>query len=298
MSGATLQIGAATVRDQTVVMRPYPAEVPEMDCIIGLGPLKAYVVEFDYGTPELRLFDAKSFKPSEDAATISFRIDRSIPIADVSVTFEDGYKVTASMALDTGAGFYAGVLMPRFVQEHRVMEYVDKTARRPDRPSGTGGELSILSTRPSKLGLGSIEMNGPVVGMIETESAGIFWDGLLGAGFFRRFTAAFDLSRGQLHLMPTSASGNPQVFDASGVGFRRNVGDGTYAVDMVLRATPAAAAGLQEGDVLESIDGIAAKKLDPIEIAQRLSRAGQPCELSLQRGGDVRRVTLHLMKRL
>lgn len=296
MHGATIQIGDITLREQTIVMRPYPREVPDMDCVLGTGLLRNYIVEFDYSTPAVRLYDPEQFAPPERAMVIPFRLDRNTPVGEATIEFGDGAKLTASLALDTGAAFYTSVLMPRFIAKSNVRQHAARTARRPDHPKGTGGEVSVLSTRPARIRFGESTVEGPILGLVETESAGFPWDGLLGSAFFSRFTSSFDYPNRRLYLIPNQNAAARSDFDASGVGFERR--DDAYVVDVVLPDTPASAAGLQEGEVLISIDGVPAGHLDPVELRHRLSRGGKECRLLLRHDNSEHVTILHLADRL
>lgn len=153
-----------------------------------------------------------------------------------------------------------------------------------------------FAARTPSLELGHVRVGDSVVGIIHTESPGFPWEGVLGAGFLRRFTATFDYSRLQLWLTPNAAFAEQQLFDASGVGFERNAG-GRHMVEVVMPDSPASES-LREGDMLISIDGQDADGLMPRQIVDILSRPRQLCVLKILRGDEVRTVTLRLRQRL
>ena len=93
-----------------------------------------------------------------------------------------------------------------------------------------------------------------------------------------------------MYLLPNRNLEMRQLFDASGLGFKR-VGDG-YEVDVVLPDTPSASADIHPGDRLIAIDGKPANELGFAALTERLSRAGR-CELTLQPGQS--RVVKNLM---
>src|SRR4051812_9695341 len=51
LHGITLEIGGLTFENQTIVLRQFAADTAGIDCYLGLGVLRAYVVEFDYVIP-------------------------------------------------------------------------------------------------------------------------------------------------------------------------------------------------------------------------------------------------------
>jgi C-terminal processing protease CtpA/Prc len=85
-----------------------------------------------------------------------------------------------------------------------------------------------------------------------------------------------------MYLLPNRNIRAPQLFDASGLGFKR-VADG-YEVDVVVPDSPAVSADIRLGDRLIAIDGQRTTELGLAALRERLSRAGKRCELTLQRG--------------
>ena len=295
MHGATVRIGSVPLADRTIIMRSFPEEIPEMDCVMGVSLLKAYVVEIDYVTPQVRLFTAGQFRPDSTTRSIPFRIERSNPIGDIAIVFDDSHRVTASVILDTGAAYYSAALTAAFIGKNNVRTPALKTARP---VNGSDGGFSISAIRAARIEAGSSRTLAPVVGLIESQSAGLPWDGVLGTGFFRQFTATFDYGSQILFLKPNSRFGEHQPFDGSGLGVRKDSGGKNYVVATILPDTAASSADLRKGDVLVSIDGVEASKLTPAEIRRLLSGSDVRRILKAERSGKVHQVPLLLHERL
>ena len=105
VQGENAGIGSLMLRNLTIVLRTFPTVAPDMDCVFGLGLLQDYVVEFDYLTPRLRIFEAANFKASTTAVAVPFEIDRfRNPFIETRISLTTGNDVRASLILDTGGG--------------------------------------------------------------------------------------------------------------------------------------------------------------------------------------------------
>lgn len=291
--GVTAEIGTLALKDVTLVLVTIPKVVPDMDCVLGLGLLRDYVVQFDYVTPALRIFDADRFRPP-DAPPLPFDLDRfRNPHMKARLHLGDGGSVEGDFMVDTGAGYYSAVLMKPFVDANRVSERIGAVV---PRVSDTPG-LVIAASRATGMTVGRFDLNGPMTALIQTPSRGVVEDGLIGTGFLTRFTVTFDYTRKQLWLEPNYRLSEPQLFDASGLELRRNADD-EYAVASVAPGSASDGAGLQVGDLLRELDGIQARELTLGNIQARLSRAGTTCALKIDRQGVTRSITLELKKRL
>lgn len=288
--GVTAEIGTLVLKDLTLVLVPIPKVVPDMDCVFGLGLLQDYVVQFDYVTPALRIFNAGMFRPPPAATSLPFDLDRSRnPHLTARLHLGNGASIGGDFMVDTGCGYYSAALTKPFVDANRVSERIGRVV---PQVSDTPG-LVIAASRPSALTVGRFKVDGPVTALLLTPSRGIIQDGLIGTGFLRRFAVTFDYGRKQLWLEPNARLDQPQVFDAGGLEFRRNADD-EYAVASVASGSPGDNAGVQIGDVLREIDGRDARSLTLGDIKARLSRTGTTCTVKIDRRGTTRSITLEL----
>jgi membrane-associated protease RseP (regulator of RpoE activity) len=293
--GITVEIGTVALHDMTIVLAPRPTVVPDIDCVLGLGVLREYAVEFDYLAPSVRLIPASEFHPPLAAASIPIVVDRiATPSAKVRLGLDNGDAIEATLMVDTGASYYDVVLLKPFVDAHQVARHVGTVV---PRFSDTRG-MTITAARAPAVTVGPYEINGPVVAFIETASAGTFTvDGLLGTGFLRRFKVTFDYSRNQLWLEPNGRPRGPQPFDASGVQVRATDAHEFAVVDIAANSA-AADAGLHVGDLLETVDGRPARDMTLGEIQDALNRAGETCTVQVERDGQTHTARLRLRRRL
>jgi hypothetical protein len=292
--GITASIGTLTLPDLTIVLRPGPAIVPDMDCVFGLGLLQDQIVQFDYTKPELRIYSPAAFRPPSDAVAIPFEIDRfRNPQITTQLVIAGHDAIDATLMLDTGASDYHLVLVERFTRANAIHRRAGRVA--PEASHTPGLVLSV--TRAAQLRVGSFEVPAALTALLETPSAGIIQDGLIGAGFFKHFVATFDYGRRQLWLQQQSPLSVRLPHDASGVAFTHG-SNGRYRIDAVLPDTPASAAGLRIGDVLISVDGRDARELTIGQIRDLFRQAGETRHIAVDRDAAVHIVHLLLKERI
>ncbi len=110
------------------------------------------------------------------------------------------------------------------------------------------------------------------------------YDGTIGGSVLSRFRVIFDYPHQQMILEPASDFSEPWAADASGVILRAGgAGLTTISVLHVLNNTPAAAAGIKEGDIIVSVDQQETSDLG-LEGIRRLFTNRAKHSLQLRRG--------------
>jgi C-terminal processing protease CtpA/Prc len=119
--------------------------------------------------------------------------------------------------------------------------------------------------------------------------------GLIGAEFLERFTVAFDNRNKRLWLAPNRSYSDPARSDESGLRIRaEGPGFHKFVVRRIVPQSPAAEAGIEPGDVIESIDNHPAASITLTELRNILSQPKESFSLDILRGNKNLRVTLRL----
>ncbi|MCI0349467.1 MAG: PDZ domain-containing protein [Acidobacteriales bacterium] len=112
--------------------------------------------------------------------------------------------------------------------------------------------------------------------------------GIIGGEILRRFTAIFDYSRKRMILEPNAALDEPYEHDMSGLFL---LAEGkvvkTIKAHRVFANSPAAEAGLREGDVIVAIDDKPAQELTLNQLKQMFRQEGREYALSVRRNGEL-----------
>jgi PDZ domain-containing protein len=292
--GVDVEIGSVVLKDVTIVLDAKPTVVPDIDCVLGLGLLPEYAIEFDYLAPSVRLIPSARFRAAAAAVSVPIALDRvATPSTKVRLRIGEG-TAEATLIVDTGASYYDVVLLKPFIDANHVADRVGTLVSRFSDAPG----MTIGAARAPSISVGPFDVDGPVVALILTPSGGTYIsDGLLGAGFLRRFKVTFDYSRQQLWLEPNGRTRGPQLFDASGIEVRPTA-DHEFAIVAVAADSAASVAGVRLRDVLKRVDGRPAREMTLGEIQAAFNRAGTTCTVQVEREGRLQTATLHLRRRL
>jgi PDZ domain len=289
---AAVVIGGVEFPAHPIILRKLPEEAPDMDCIIGVALLRRFVVEFDHVAPRLVLHDRATYRPRDGADSIPllFRTNPSVPYVAIQLELTDTSPMALRVIPDTGAAFYGAALVGD--ASARVQ------AQLPTVPALTHTDsrvTKLFAARPAAIRVGKSVVERPVIALVQGSlGGGAIADGLLGSGFFRKFTAAFDFDGRMLYLTPNDRLKQPHLLECTGIGFIRR--SGRHVVIQVLADSIGAAAGVRVGDALLEIDGRAASTLNPIQLRDLLSVDGAARRLLLERDGQ--RIALEIQLKL
>lgn len=294
----TVVVGGVSYPNQPIIVRRFPEEAPDMDCIIGVALLRQFVVEIDHMAPRLTLYERAAYRPPSGAEAIPllFRTNARVPYVDIQMTLRDGTQLPLRALPDTGTSFYGALLVGSAAARAQSQLPSARAILHPD--PQTGRITQLMAARPRAVSVGPFTVNEPVIALLQGNLGGdgSMADGTVGSGFLRRFTVAFDFDGHKMYLTPNERYRQPQIFDASGVGFIRR--DGKHIVFDIIPDSPGGDAGVRVGDVLVEIDNSAAGALTPIQLRDLLGADGATRRLVFERDSRTVTVVLRLRARI
>ena len=273
-----------------------PAVGHEVDGIIGSRLFDDFVVEVDYERRTISIYLPKEYRPAPKATELPVRVDEhGFPFIDATIALPGIDPITSSFLIDGGANAYADIYKP-FADAHqlppRAMKLLD------DPGTSSGGTTQSRDGRADRLGVGPYSIpNPPITFAQDTEGLMAVKDqaGLIGTEFLARFSVAFDNPGKRIWLTPNASYPEPPEYDQSGLrvhadgpGFHRLV------VGRIVPQSPAAEAGIEPGDVVESIDDSSVRALTLTEFRRKLCRPNAHYSIGILRGGRHLRLALRL----
>jgi hypothetical protein len=253
---------------------------------IGYDVLKDLVVQFDYEKKLATFYSPSTYKYSGNGqamdATLEMDYDPQIAGA---FTVPGLTPISTRFTIDTGAG--GTIITTPLVKANHLFERVQAKVPSPSHGVG-GGDSDDVVGRIENINLGRYKLQQPLVALSQDAEGSLTMESLgvnLGGNILRRFTVIIDYPHRTLILEPNSHFADPFPADASGLVLKAEGNDfKTFIVQGVVPGSPAANAGLQEGDVITAIDGEPASKHVLWELQELLKNSGHLLRLAVKRG--------------
>lgn len=268
-----------------------PAVGHEVDGIIGSRLFDDFVVVLDYKHQLLSVFAPKEYRRSGKETVFTVRIDQhGFQYIDAIISLPGAAPVRGSFLIDGGANYYANIYKP-FSDAHQIPPSTMKLVSEP----GTGQPKEGLADR-MEIGPYSIK-NFPFTFAQDSEGlmASKDYAGLVGAEFLERFTVVFDNPGKRILLTPNRSYQDAAEYDESGLKIHAEAPDfHRFIVTRIVPQSPAVEAGIEPGDVIESIDDRSSQEMTLTEVRSILRRPNVRRTIGLLRGSSHLQVVLQL----
>ncbi|HEY1526672.1 MAG TPA: aspartyl protease family protein [Candidatus Angelobacter sp.] len=262
--------------------------------ILGYDVISRFVTRIDYEHKMIELSDPNTFKYSGKGTEIPMAFHGNTPQVRVSILLPGRAPIETTADIDTGAN---GVqLTKQFIDSHDVVAAIGKAIVQP--AFGVGGGSDALLGRLGGIQIGPYIMHGPLALLMRGDKGGLAdpsYGVNMGAEILSRFITTFDYSNKRIFLEPVREFAAPFPLNGSGLLILSEGADfKTLRVDRMQPDSPAAAAGVQAGDIITEIDGRPATGFTRDEINRMFEQDGRPCRLRLKRGAHTFKVTFRI----
>jgi hypothetical protein len=266
------------------------------DAFFGSNVFKNFCVTVDYEGQHAKFASTANFSPPVDTESIPIKILSDVPFVTAALVSSDGSRISGLFLLDSGTTG-ALILSKQFLSAHPKI-IAGRTLLEMPPIRAVGGKINNKLVRVAGLDLGTFHFSR-LVAIVPENSAGPLANpevaGFIGAEVMRRFTITWDYAHERMSLAPNSHLHD--AFEADSSGLRLTVSPPDYKtihIVAVLPNSPAADAGLRDGDVITSING--KRDVWLWRIVDDLKKPGASVVLSIRRDNKKIHVTLHLRR--
>lgn len=297
--GISLNLGEVKINNLTVGVLPLNSleDVTgrSLDVILGAELFKNFVVEVDYETSHLNLYEPKDFDYKGKGEILPLAFTHNHPYVKASIALPGREPIEGEFVVDLGSNF-AVTLIPSFIEKNQILKSVPKTIR--SRVRGVGGEVELPIGRINGLQLGRFHIDNPVTTLPSSGTFGAEGKaGNIGSAIMRRFKLIFDYSRQRMILEPNKNYSEPFEYDMSGLALVTNSPlFKSVRVQRVIDNSPASEAGIKPDDEIISVNGRPASEYRLMRLREMFREEGRVYELRLKRGDQEMTVKLKTRK--
>jgi|SRR6185312_9048447 len=291
----SLRIGAAEVQDQVFAVLPVAAAFSMTSGrpvvgVIGFEVLSRFVTTFDYAGKQVVLHMPGSYTPPAGATSVPFV---HVMLNSGEPQFACSFGGAPSVCtLDIGASQAVSFFTP-FAKAHPDVVPAKLTAEGID-GFGIGGPSTGRLGRLPAFSFGGLTIHD-LVADYTTEGAGAlglpFFGANVGGAVWKRFTLTLDYQRLTMTLTPNAEFSVRDFWERGGLYL---IDKGAITIMGVRPGTPAAKAGLEQGDIILSLDGAANPSLRAVRDAVRAAPGTVVHLVIKSKTGGTRDVTLTL----
>jgi hypothetical protein len=255
--------------------------------ILGYELFSRFIVKIDYNKKIMTLILPDKFHPRKKFQELPMLVEDTKPFILTSLNISPSNSMTAKLLMDTGAS-HGLMLEPSSDERIRVpLNTVSTVIGR-----GLGGVITGKTGRIESLKLGEYLLDhilanfpDPNSYMDTLKSTLTFRHGTVGGEILSRFTVIFNYPQGKMYLKKNSSFKKKFYFNLSGIDLKAKGSNlNVFEVSEVRKQSPADKAGIQQGDILISVNGIITKDLHLNEINALLNtKPGKKITLGIER---------------
>lgn len=262
--------------------------------VIGFDLMKNYVTYINHEENYIELYPAGTQLFAKAKQLSFFLHEDQIPAFYATIQTNSGKTLPARLVFDSGASFTSS-LSSSFIAKHNLLDDLTIKVQVPV----IGGAASSKSTNylssHKELSFGDflfkhvpVNLSTSSTGAMATESI----DGVIGFDLIKRFNVVLDYNSKIMKLIPNKFYKTPFNINLTGLSFRKE--NDAIIVSGVMDYSPAKNAGINEGDVIISIDG---KTFTTVaEVRNYLKNSYRNKKFVIKRDGEIHKIELRPTK--
>lgn len=296
-NGAQLSIGAAKTGDnhpmlvlENDFMNLSNIARTRVDGVIGYDLLGSFIVEVNRTRKKIVLHPKASFEVPNGYWEVPIEVVARKAYMPANIVFENWERETKKFQIKTGA-------------THTVLFNSDSNifhlpARKLEVPLGMGptGQITGYVGRVREFKMGDAEFENVVASFTKNVIGKGNETGSIGAGILSRFDLIIDYSGNRMLIRRNKKYGSDFEYDLSGMRVDSD-GGGNFFVAHVIPNSPAAKAGIKEGDRVLSIQGQALTENNLNELLKVfLEKKGRRVKMEIEKDGRATEVSFTLIR--
>ena len=259
----------------------------KIDGIIGYSVLSRYIFNINYDSLRIQIFSNGRMKYPR-GGWLYEPILRTLPVQNARI--RDAVTIHSRFLFDIGAGLCM-MLNKDFIEDSNFLD--KKRVLYAKEAEGVGGKIDMHMTVIREVRMGPYRFrNVPVFVFDDTFNLTSYpyLSGIIGNDILRRFNLILNYAKKEFYFMANHNFQDP--FDYAYSGIELYMVDGYILLGDVAEGSPAAIAGLKEGDIVLGINNIVGQNLQLFKSA--LQSAGEKVRMIVNRDGELMEFTFKI----
>jgi len=252
----------------------------KVDGIIGYSVLSRYIFWINYDSLKINIYSNGRLKYPR-GGWLYEPILRTLPVQNARI--RDEVTTNSRFLFDIGAGLCM-MLNKDFIEDSNFLS--KKRVLFAKEAEGVGGKIDMHMTVIKELRMGPYRFRNIPVFVFDDVyniTSYPYLSGIIGNDILRRFNMILNYAKKEFYFMPNSHY--QEGFDYAYSGIELYMIDGKIILGDVATGSPAAIAGLKEGDEVIGINNVLGKNLQTFKTA--LQGQGEKIRMIVNRDGDL-----------
>ncbi len=248
--------------------------------IIGYSVLSRYILKLDYDSLKVEFWTKGAMKYPRGGFLFRPLIN-TLPVQTARI--KDERQINARFLYDLGAGLNM-MLSEDFVKDSAVLHRKRKLYTK--QAEGLGGKIDMNMTVIKEVKLGPYRFRNVPIYIFDDAynvTSYPYLGGLIGNDLLRRFNTILDYEKRNFYLVPNSHFNDPFDYSYSGIELY-NI-NGQIIIGDVAKGSPAEKSGIQEGDIVVSVNKNFTQNLNQYKIS--LQNSGTTAKIIVRRGDEL-----------
>jgi hypothetical protein len=252
----------------------------KIDGIIGYSVLSRYIFLINYDSLQINIYSQGRMKYPR-GGWLYEPILRTLPVQTAKI--KDAVTTNSRFLFDIGAGLCM-MLNKEFIEDSNFLD--KKRVLYAKEAEGVGGKIDMHLTVIKEIRMGPYRFRSVPVFIFDdiyNITSYPYLNGIVGNDILRRFNTILNYAKREFYFMPNSHY--QDGFDYAYSGIELYFVDGKVVLGDVAAGSPAAMAGLKEGDEVIGINNIIGNNLQQFKLA--LQAVGEKTKLIIRRDGEL-----------
>ena len=253
----------------------------KIDGIIGYSLLSRYILYLDYDNYKIEVYTQGRIKYPK-GGWLYEPILRTLPVQTARI--RDEITVNSRFLFDIGAGLCM-MLSKEFVEDSNFFD--KKRVLYAKEAEGVGGKIDMQLTVMKEMRMGPYRFRNVPVFIFDdlyNVTSYPYLSGIIGNDLLRRFNIYLNYAKKEFYFTPNTHFGD--LFDYAYSGVELYLVDDKIILGDVARGSPAAIAGLKEGDVVIGINNLIGQSLQNFK--STMQTIGEKIKMIISRNGELR----------